>query len=278
MIMNENNSNVFNNLEKAKTDERVANAVSPLNGGLIDEGTSNIKVKILDWPDEIRMKKLLSKMVKATIGGNVDDEIPDDVGEELFKGGLQTGLEAVCVSFEVSGVSRSFTHQFVRSRKAAFHQQSMRYTFMGEKFNVRMPQSIANDPVAKAIFESFVEIARDTYDSICKTGVPFQDARFACPIGIETYIIAEFPLKTFLDTYAYRACPMFQWEISHVFKEMRKELVRVLPFLEPYIKLTCEKTHKCMFQGWESTEGACEFPWNKDRVFKSEKFTTGEKK
>lgn len=267
----------FNTLDKMKTDQKIANAKSPLNLGQINEGLENIKVRILDWPNEKRMKILLSKMVQATIGGNTEENIDEKLGEELFKGGLQTGLEAFNVSFEISGVSRAFTHQFVRTRKAAYHQQSSRYTYMGDKFNVRMPQTIADNDEAKKVFENFVKVSRETYAKLCELGMPFQDARFTVPVGIETYIIGEFPLKTFLDTYSYRACMLFQWEITHVFQEMKRCLVEKLPFLEPYIKISCEKTHKCMFQGWENTEEYCDFPWAGDRVFVSEYFGSGKK-
>jgi thymidylate synthase (FAD) len=262
----------FNTLDKMKSDEKIANAISPLNLGQINEGVENIKVRILDWPDEKRMKVLLSKMVQATIGGNIEEEINEELGEELFKGGLQTGLEAFNVSFEISGVSRAFTHQFVRTRKAAYHQQSSRYTFMGDAFNVRMPQTIADNPEAKAVFENFVKASRETYTKLCQLGTPFQDARFTCPVGLETYIIGEFPLKVFMDTYAYRGCYGFQWEIQYVFQEMRKLLVEKLPFLDEHIKISCEKTGKCMFQGWENVEDFCPLPYAKERVFVSKHF------
>lgn len=261
----------FNNF--SQTDPVFKAAVSPLNQGRIDSGTENIVVNILDWPDEKRMKILLSKMVKATVGCDPNEIISDEIGEELFKGGLQSGLEAFVVSFEISGLSRALTHQLVRTRKATFHQQSLRYVYMGENFNVRMPQKIADNPEARRIFEEYVENARRAYQQLCELNIDFQDARFVCPIGTETYIVAEFPLKVFMDTYAYRACPMMLWENTFVFREMRKQLLEKLPFLEPFIKITCEKTKKCMFQGWESTDGACDFEWNRERVFKSKFFT-----
>jgi thymidylate synthase (FAD) len=266
--------NPFNSRSKAKNNKKIANAVSPLNQGLIHSGVDGIRVKILDWPNEKRMKRLLSKMVKATIGGDVDEKISDEVGEELFKGGLQTGLMAFNVSFEISGVSRAFTHQFVRTSLAKYHQQSSRYTYMGNKFNVRMPQTITDNEHAADVFEQFVECSRNAYYLLCeKYDIPYQDARFVCPVGLETYIIGEFPLKVFMDTYAYRGCPMFQWEITFVFDAMKRLLIEKLPFLKEHIKISCEKTKKCMFQGWEDTNG-CNFPWSGDRVFKSKHFSS----
>lgn len=256
------------------------NAISPLNKDEINVGFDNIHVKLIDFPDEKRFKKSLSKMVKATIGGDPKEVINDNIGEELFKGGLQTGLEAAIVVFEISGVSRACTHQLVRTRKAAFHQQSSRYTFMGEKFNIRMPATVAKNAKAKSIFERIASQTRKAYEDLADLNIPYQDCRFVAPIGIETYIICEYPLKTFIDTYGYRACSMFQWEILYVFRKMKEELVKVHPWMKPYIKISCEKTQKCMFQGWEDTAEQCDggkiggeaFPWVKNRVFKSKHF------
>ena len=261
------------------------NAISPLDKDQINPGFENLHIKLLDYPDEKRFKKSLSKMVKATIGGDPSETIPDEVGEELFKGGLQTGLEAAVVVFEVSGVSRACTHQLVRTRKAAFHQQSSRYTFMGDKFNVRMPQTVANNPEAKAKFEAAVEQSRQAYNDLVDLDIPYQDCRFIAPVGIETYIICEYPLKVFLDTFGYRGCSMFQWEIVYVFRKMREELLKVHPWLEQYIKISCEKTNKCMFQGWEDTSEQCDggtfggdpFEWADKRIFESEHFKPKEK-
>jgi thymidylate synthase (FAD) len=250
-----------------------ANALSPLNQDKMNIGIDNIDVKLIDYPDDVRMKKTLSKMVQATIGGFVEESISDEIGQELFKGGLQTGLEAFVFVFEISGVSRACTHQLVRTRKATFHQQSSRYTNMGKKFNVRMPKTISDNSETKYAFSNFVQNSRMAYEFMIEHDIPFQDARFVCPVGLETYIIAEYPVKVFLDTYAYRACPMFQWEIVHIFNEMKNEVVKIFPWMDEFVKISCEKIKKCMFQGWESTDGVCDFEWNHERIFKSETFT-----
>src|SRR3990167_6190275 len=153
------------------------NAISPLDNDRIDSGTENIIVKLIDYPDEKRFKKSLTKMVQATIGGDINKEMSDEIGEELFVGGLQNGLEAGIFTFEVSGVSRAFTHQIVRTRKASYHQQSFRYTFLGSHFNVRMPETIANNEHARLFYDDLVDHARETYVKLCNQGIPFQDAR-----------------------------------------------------------------------------------------------------
>jgi len=78
----------------------------------------------------------------------------------------------------------------------------------------------------------------------------------------------------------------------------REILVGLYPWLDKYILISCEKTkgaldnpdellkggtydlseeayaHHCTFQGWESVEGQCPFPWAREsnRSFRSERF------
>jgi hypothetical protein len=101
-----------------------------------------------------------------------------------------------------------------------------------------------------------------------------------------------------MNVYAYRGCSMFQHEIVSVMRAMREILVARYDYLEPYIKISCEKTHgalddrtekegypkemierpdeatahHCTFQGWEEVERQCPFSWARDtnRTFRSE--------
>lgn len=264
---------------------------SPLDQGRIDIGTENIRCKMINWPDEDRMKATIAKMVLSTTGHDIEKAVNPDLAEELFHGGLQTGLEGFSFSFEVSGISRQLTHEIVRTRKAVFHQQSMRHTDMGDNFNVRMPQTIADackaplcsaslggpswfDPMNHAakcpagIYLRLVSVARDAYAQLKAADLPYQDCRTVCPIGTETYIVCTYPVSEFLAVYSYRACRMFLWEMQHLMKLMREEVLKVFPWMEKFIKVSCEKTKRCMYQGWEDTTKDCEFPYAGDRVYK----------
>lgn len=239
----------------------ISGHVSPLDHGRIDVGLDNIVVNLVQGIDEEAFKRTMSKSVRATIGVDPAEPLTEVDWEEMLKGGLQTALESQVVVFEVSGVSRTCTHQLVRSRRAAFHQQSQRASFMGEQPNVRIPQSVMRNSRAKAAFQRAVEAAHEAYRIATNEDIAYQDARFILPEGTETYILCEYPLREFLAAYAYRACSMFQWEIMYVFRMMRNVLVMAHPWLEPYVKITCEKTKVCEFQGFERVEGHCTFAW-----------------
>lgn len=237
---------------------------SPLSRGRVDIGLGGIRVRMVQGIDEEAFRRTCSRATLATLGVDLDNPPDDADWEEMLKGGLQTALESQVVVFEVSGVSRTATHQLVRSRRAAFHQQSQRASFMGERPNVRMPMSISGNRKAREAFMRAVEMAEYAYNIACEQNIAYQDARFALLEGTETYIMCEYPLREFLAVYAYRACSMFQWEIMHVVREMGRILAREYPWLEPYIKVSCEKTHKCHFQGWERVEGHCPLPWARE--------------
>ena len=274
--------------------------VSPLGvgaaAGRVDQKYDNLRVRMLMWPDEQQFKNAVYRATMATRGSDITtDEEPDPiVVEDAFKGGLNQCLEWATVVFEISGVSRGLTHEFVRTRKASFAQQSMRHTDMGDPA-VRMPSGIADEynaviPPAGGrfagltvgeVWEAVEANNSEAYQALVEADIPYQDARTLLTIATETYIIGEYPLSEFLGTYAYRACHMFYPEIVALFGLMKEALVEKCPWLEEYILISCEKTspangyeHMCTYQGWERVEGHCPLVYavEDNRVFKSRKF------
>lgn len=248
------------NKHSIKQDEQV----SPYDEARIDVGLDNLEVRLVQGIDETSFKRTLSRAQRATLGVELDAMSHIDDWEEMMKGGLQTALETQTVIFEVYGVARATTHQLVRSRRAAFHQQSMRASFMGEHPNFRMPESVWRSPRAREAFKRAIIASHDAYRIACEEDVSYQDARYILPIGTETYIMCEYPVREFLAVYAYRACSMFQWEICHTVRQMGALLAEAHPWLEPYIKISCEAIKKCTFQGWESVDDQCDLPWAQD--------------
>jgi len=272
--------------------------VSPADNDTIQVGDDGITVKLVQGLNP-EFTKVLSKATRATIGINLygpDEDTRD--WEEMLRGGLQTALESQVIVFEVSGVSRACTHQIVRTRKAAYHQQSMRASYYGSGPEQRMPESIWNAPDdVRQVWCEAVEKCRQAYIAATQADVSYQDARYILPEGTTNYIMMEYPLREFINVYAYRGCSMFQWEIVSVMRMARDILVGKYPFLNRYVKISCEKTgvaidskeyiaehpqatdeamdaiqHQCTFQGWENVEGQCPFPWAREsnRQFRSE--------
>jgi len=274
--------------------------VSPSANARVEVGTDGIVVELVQGIDEDALRRTLSYAINATRGVDPDNPPDETDWEEMLKGGLQTALETQVICFGVYGASRTCTHQLVRSRRAAFHQQSQRAHFYGFQPEVRCPESVWADPEARAAFMEAVAACHRAYTVACGKDISYQDARFALPEATTNYILLEYPIREFLNVYAYRACSMFQWEISHIMRECRRVLIEAHPFMEPYVKISCEKTHgakdtpyditgrpeideeeleagtfahTCTFQGWEEVDEQCDFPWAREtnRQFRSER-------
>jgi flavin-dependent thymidylate synthase len=275
--------------------------ISPYDNNTIQVGSDNVEAVLVQGIDEENFRRVLSAATRATIGidimgswegcvaltedpsdeceqhkrhkhdkrgttvwGFVDPLEPDKDWEEMLKGGLQTALESQTIVFAVAGVSRTCTHQLVRSRRAAFHQQSQRASYMGDHPEMRMPESVWRKPDVRLKWIDAIMTSHAAYRAACEADISYQDARFILPEGTTNFIMLEYPVREFLNVYAYRACHMFQWEISAVMRECRRVLLDAHPWLEPYVKITCEKTKVCEFQGWEKVEGQCTLPWAKE--------------
>ena len=239
--------------------------VSPFDNNTVQVGTDGIEVELVQGIDIEQFKKTLSMATRATIGVDIETGEKDNRDwEEMLKGGLQTALETQVIVFAVKGASRTCTHQLVRSRRAAFHQQSQRASYLGDIPECRMPESVWRNPVARQAFLQSTYVAHQAYRTICEQDISYQDARFVLPEGTTSFIMLEYPVREFLNVFAYRGCSMFQWEIVDVMRKCRDALVAQAPFMEPYVKITCEKTKVCEFQGWESVEGQCDFLWARE--------------
>lgn len=247
--------------------------VSPLDNAKIQVGTDGIVVKLVQPIHEEHFKSLVSYATRATIGIDMDNEKQDTRDwEEMLKGGLQTALETSVIAFAVSGVSRTCTHQLVRSRKASFHQQSQRASYYGDQPEARMPESVWRNRRARIAWLEAKAASDRAYQVACEEDISYQDARFVLLEGTDNYILCEYSVREFLNVFAYRGCSMFSWEIVHVMREMRRVLLEAHPWMEPYVKISCEKGQRCTFMGWEQVEGQCDFPWAQEanRVFQPE--------
>jgi thymidylate synthase (FAD) len=259
--------------------------------GNIYVGLDGLRVELVQDFSDDDLRRVCSFAINATRG--IDPENPPEPvdWEEMLQGGLQTALEDFRVAFAIYGMSRTGTHQLVRTRLAAFHQQSQRAHYYGNFPSVRVPESFVGHNDVMNAYESLVYHSAEFYRLACEADISYQDARFGLLEGTTNFILWEGSLREFLNTYAYRACSMFQWEIVHVFREMGKRLVEAHPYMERYVKISCEKTHgsldaapdgaswggavgahTCTFQGWEPVEGQCDFPWAREsnRQFRSE--------
>jgi Thymidylate synthase complementing protein len=251
--------------------------------GNIYTGLDELRVELVQDYSDDDLRRVCSFAINATRG--IDPENPPEPvdWEEMLQGGLQTALEDFRVAFAVYGMSRTGTHQLVRTRLAAFHQQSQRAHYYGDRPSVRMPESFLVDEKIAEAYRDLALHAAEFYRMATDADISYQDARFGLLEGTTNFILWEGSLRELINTYAYRACSMFQHEIMHVFREMKRVLCESHPYLERYLKISCEKTHgsidggpgghACTYQGWEEVSPQCDFEWAREsnRTFRSER-------
>jgi thymidylate synthase (FAD) len=236
---------------------------SPWDNGIIQIGNDGLEVVLaLDYDDNA-LDTIGRWARSASTGGPLPDEpITKDDARGILHGGLAfQSLEDIRIAFGVRGASRVLTHQLVRSRAAAFKQQSQRDCYYGEMPEFRMPESVWFNPGLRYRWINAIRAAHQAYNYAVDKDIPYEDARYILPEGTTNFILCEYSLKEFLALYAYRGCVMFQSEMVAVMRAMRSLLVNAHPYLEPHIKITCEKIHRCTFQGEEPTASSCDLPW-----------------
>jgi thymidylate synthase (FAD) len=173
-----------------------------------------------------------------------DERITRDQMLEFIEKRLETGhaspLEQVWFEFGISGVTRAFSHQFVRHHMGiSFEQQSQRYvTFKGGEFPYTVPESVKKAGLAGDLDAEFDRLA-ELYDRMVQAGVPAEDARFVLPNATNTNFKVTVNLLELLHIADLRLCTRAQWEFRKVVALMRAEVMRKLPLLGRYMQPKC---------------------------------------
>jgi flavin-dependent thymidylate synthase len=201
-----------------------------------------MKVQLISYTDDAVNLLLFTKNTRLM---NDDDaysqiaEWPNEKKQEELDYMLQTirsSWEFIDYTFNIRDVSRGFTHQFVRTRQASYAQQSQRTVDMSG-FGYYTPPRIAENEVAKALYDKAMADINDSYQALREI-VPAEDARGVLPTNIHTNIVAKFNLRTLSEMAKSRLSPRAQGEYQEVFKLMVSEVVAVHPWAEPFLTPT----------------------------------------
>ena len=160
--------------------------------------------------------------------------------DERLKTGHASPLEQVSFEFAISGVSRAFSHQFVRHRVGiSFEQQSQRYvTYKDGSFPYVVPKTVQQAGMAEKMEELFA-LSGELYQGMIEGGVPAEDARFLLPNATTTNFKVTVNFAALLHMSDLRLCTRAQWEFRRVVALMRAEIMRVVPELGRYLQPKC---------------------------------------
>ena len=186
-----------------------------------------------------------SSLTPAQIEARIaDGRISRERMQEFVDARLATGhaspLQQIWFEFGVSGVSRAFSHQFVRHHVGiSFEQQSQRYvTYEDGAFPHTVPASAVRAGMGEA-FARAIEAAGNAYRELVEAGVPAEDARFLLPNATNTNFKVSVNYLELLHIADLRLCTRAQWEFRKVVAMMRAEVKRSFPELARYVQPKC---------------------------------------
>jgi len=157
---------------------------------------------------------------------------------------IKSSWEFVTYVFEITGVSRNFTHQFVRTRTQSYAQESLRTVDASEhKFLHYGEESL--------IYDVAIRNAKEAYKELLNLGYDVQYARGVLPSDILTSIIVKSDLRTLHETAKSRLCVRTQGEYQDVFKAMKAEVLSIHPWADDFINVACVDNGVCIFPNYK---------------------------
>lgn len=230
-----------------------------------DEGP---KVYLLQAPaDPLGAVAAACKMYKGEVVRNLatvtDDERRDYLAQVL-KTRLQMPFETVQFHFLLEGVTRSFTHQLVRQRTAAYAQESLRFAVVEDDLQKRvaLPPYLAGtvslsqwakdmsepdgNPKPREYMERNTSALQDVrnqwddevgrigrvYQNMIEAGMPAEDARALLPHGVTTRVHYITNLRGLLDHAGNRLCTQAQFEWRLVFSRIAEAVRTYNPYAD----------------------------------------------
>lgn len=231
------------------------------------ENPARQAANVLVFTKQTRLKMNPDQM--AIVEGMSDSEIEKEL--EYMANTIPSSWEFVHYSFLINGVTRGFTHQFVRTRTGSYAQQTMRVLDVGgwtygtgptisEDFEIDHDTGRNKAGVLASTYDETMYEIREAYDKLIAHGAAIEDARGILPTNIHTNICADFNLRVITDLVRKRSSSRTQGEYRDVLEAMKAEVIKVHPWAELFINRNfdvaaielenrvrnlCEKTNVC---------------------------------
>lgn len=214
--------------------------------------SSNNRVMLIDYtgaghPNKQRAIDLLIFAKSTRLEMNprlMADIISRDYDEKLkeveaIANTIPSSWEFIDYTWLITGVTRAFTHQLVRTRHASFAQQTMRVLNVsaGPGWDYAMGPSIAN-PLQKNIYRDAMDHDAKCYKALIQSGAAIEDARGVLPTNILTNILMKCNLRTLVELVRKRSGPRVQGE----YREVKDKLLETVKEVHPWIILFTDRT------------------------------------
>ena len=211
-----------------------------------------MKVELIRYtPDALNLLLL----TKGTRLGSDEDPSTWDEGRkaehlQYMLGTIKSSWEFVDYVFRITGVTRAFTHQLVRTRTGSYAQETQRAVDV-RGAPVLIPDGLSQELAAR--FEELADDALNGYAELWDRGAAPQDARGLLPTNTTTSIIVKWNLRTLHESAKTRLCTRTQGEYQDVFRAMREQVIAVHPWTEQMMNVACAADGRCAFPNYGPT-------------------------
>lgn len=147
----------------------------------------------------------------------------------IIKSGHESCIEHASVTFEIDGVSRVVTHEFVRHRIGfSYSQRSQRYVNEAKPEYV-IPEEIEQNSDAKKLFVEQMSSAWNAYRMLQELGLKNEIARYVLPNSCCTKICVTANFRALRNFLKLRLSKRAQHEIRDLANMMLDELIKIAP-------------------------------------------------
>ena len=202
--------------------------------GSPDPARHAANVLVFTKQTRLNMDHGLMEQINAKPWAEIESEL------EYMANTIPSSWEFIDYTFLINGVTRAFTHQFVRTRTGSYAQQTMRVLDVYGWDYLTGP-TIEGNADAEAVYDDAMKAVDRAYRQLLKKGAKIEDARGVLPTNILTNIVAKFDLRTFSETQRKRASTRTQGEYRDVMDAMRDEVIRVHPWATLFLERTFDK-------------------------------------
>ena len=185
--------------------------------------------------------------------------MPEDKKKEQLEymvNTIKSSWEFVDFTFAIEGVTRAFTHQFVRNRTGSYAQQTMRILNVDGFDYVTGPT--INTTAKQMVYDDCMDKIQRAYNELIEMGVAIEDARGVLPTNICTNITAKFNLRSLSDMMASRASSRTQGEYREVMDAIYNCVVEAFPEFAEFLRdgktYACNRLENIIKSAYEGTE------------------------
>jgi thymidylate synthase (FAD) len=222
-----------------------------------------ITVKLIDYPDPTRFKKMAHTVQKATwsrtleeVMNKTDSKTDEEIEQSILEAtkGLSLGLnlEMAQFTFIVGGISRILTHQIVRNRVGITYSQRCSGDQDIRHDDVLVPRDIAADDKAYNEYIEQVLNFKEWYALNADKGYEegshsIQTLRYLAPHNLSQYIVVSASLLTLMLIIGKRMCTNETVEYNRVADLYRQAIIEKFPEFKEFLKADCDKKSGCFF-------------------------------